>query len=402
MNPTHRPSSCHLSQLTAGGAFQAASRLVTALSSHSTSYLITPKRSENPQRSRLEATASQQIERVNYRLVRRPGTSTTFTLLSPTPTAWEANIAGDVANLHWVVSDHLLRQVIGRDRPVLWTLHDCWPFTGGCHHPQTCRGFSTACSQCPQARKPFQKLVSAAKLRRSGVIRDTGVHAVAPSKWMTQKAMESGAFRSVTHIPNPLPQLLFEIGNRPEEHYRLQNPSAERPLSIAAIAHDWRDPNKGLSDILRMTERINNDVPIRLRLIGGPFMPGERVGHLATAVGRVTGVRSLCDRLSGVDALVSGSIEENLPTVLMEAQALGIPCIARNSGGVSDVILNGATGWLVDTLDMVDASHFLLARGSAALDASRLSQSRAREIFGPTSVAKQYLRLYRQILDAEV
>lgn len=392
------PSSVHYSELTSGGAFRATSRIVEALAGISSASLVLPASTKSQVRRRLEANAAHQVERLNYRIVREPGSSTTFTLWSPIPSNWESHTAGDVANLHWVVGEKLLDHVLRLDRPVIWTLHDCWPLTGGCHHPRNCQGWRQGCSNCPQSRRLFRGQVISAKSRRGADIRRADVHAVAPSTWMESRATDCGLFQSVTRIPNPLPRQLYD---RPElflGHRRSEEVSARHPLVLAAIAHDWRDPNKGLDGILRLAERINESMPVSLRLIGGPFVSGDRLGPLVDVVGSINTTYALVKQLNGVDAVVSGSGEENLPTILIEAQALGIPCIARNSGGSSDIVVQGQTGWLVESLDEIEPHHFGLVRGKSATKVSERARIRALEVFSPDNVATKYLDVYHLAL----
>ena len=66
----------------------------------------------------------------------------------------------DIVHLHWInngfLSLHSLKQLFNRKKPVVWTLHDMWAFTGGCYHSGECNGFQTKCGNCPFLRNPWK------------------------------------------------------------------------------------------------------------------------------------------------------------------------------------------------------------------------------------------------------
>ena len=112
----------------------------------------------------------------------------------------DSSFVPDLIHLHWiegVVSDAWLKKV---SVPIVWTLHDFRPITGACHHPLGCEQLSTGCHSCPAVKPIFRNLVARSMASRTHIGTSSNVHYVAPSKWVADIAMGSGAL-STNQVP---------------------------------------------------------------------------------------------------------------------------------------------------------------------------------------------------------
>lgn len=112
----------------------------------------------------------------------------------------DSSFVPDLIHLHWiegVVSDAWLKKV---SVPIVWTLHDFRPITGACHHPLGCEQLSTGCHSCPAVKPIFRNLVARSMASRTQLGTSNNVHYVAPSKWVAEIAMRSGAL-STNQVP---------------------------------------------------------------------------------------------------------------------------------------------------------------------------------------------------------
>ena len=106
----------------------------------------------------------------------------------------------DIINLHWVSqfqSPVTLKHVFALGKPVVWTLHDQWAFTGGCHYSSGCKEYQSSCKECPQlANDPFS-LPEAILHDKEGLFQKANLTIVTSSRWMGRCAGESRLFKSL-------------------------------------------------------------------------------------------------------------------------------------------------------------------------------------------------------------
>jgi glycosyltransferase involved in cell wall biosynthesis len=141
--------------------------------------------------------------------------------------------------------------------------------------------------------------------------------------------------------------------------------------------------------------------PNALLLIAGEGADEARLRELAPPNARFLGPRTdMPDLMNGADAFVLSSAVEGLPTVLLEAAASGLPCVATAVGGVPEAVLEGRTGYLVPPSDaraLAAAMSQLAAEDRGAM--SRAAREHAVEHFDLRVVVQQWERLYRELLD---
>ncbi|NOG51692.1 MAG: glycosyltransferase [Chloroflexi bacterium] len=123
----------------------------------------------------------------------------------------------DVVNLHWLGGGMLSVEALARIRaPIVWTLHDMWAVTGGCHYAGSCVLYRTGCGSCPQLRSTQPRDISAStweRKRRSW--RDLNLTIVTPSRWLADIVKESpilGGYRTEV-IPNAIDTQVFRPFN---------------------------------------------------------------------------------------------------------------------------------------------------------------------------------------------
>ena len=121
----------------------------------------------------------------------------------------DSSFVPDLIHLHWiegVVSDAWLKEV---PIPMVWTLHDFRPITGACHYPLGCEQLSTGCRSCPAVKPIFRSLVARSMASRTQIGTSNNIHYVAPSKWVANIAMRSGALSTnkVPVIHNASPEI---------------------------------------------------------------------------------------------------------------------------------------------------------------------------------------------------
>jgi glycosyltransferase involved in cell wall biosynthesis len=393
--------SLHVTVGLAGGAGMAAKNLVEALGGYPHAQLLDCAISRDSKLAKSRELARQVV---NYKVVRSVNKGNAFTLFPPQVDVAKlasAAVSHDVLNLHWLPSISAVEETMRLKMPTVWTLHDEWPIYGGCHHAGSCEDWIHGCTACPQVRSPFRRTVGERCTNLAGIVQRMQVVAVAPSRWLRDRAQRTGRFSRLRVIPNPVSTSFFTEVTR---HDRLPEPPTQAPdvLVIIAVATNWSDPQKGLTEIIEFCQTLSLLTELRLRLIGDGVPPLFRELSFVQAEGRIESVEELVDQYRSSHFLVSGSVAENLPNVLLEAQLVGLPCLVRRAGGVEDIVSTGVTGLVADTLsEMIPQVIEIIRQPDRYRTMAAASRETASTRYSPTSAAGAYRSLYRDMLAPE-
>ncbi|PNQ95181.1 glycosyl transferase family 1 (plasmid) [Azospirillum argentinense] len=316
-------------------------------------------------------------------------------------------VGADVVNLHWV-RGQIDYPAFFRDRPlgipVVWTLHDMHPFTGGCHYAGSCTGFERACGACPVLGSENEEDLSRTVLTRKAacVARYPGpIHIVAPSRWLAEAARRSLVFAGlpVSIIPYGLDTSRFRPWERSAARQALGVP--EGKPTVLFTAHGLNDPRKGLSLLDDALVRIGPHREVCL------LLAGEGKVHLRSGVECIRlGVQDdagMVRAYSAADAVAVTSTEDNLPNAVLEGMACGTAVIGTAVGGIPDVVRHGINGFLVASGDVASLAHVLddALRDLPGLHAMGGEARRIVEREYSLEVqARRYLELYRSLVGA--
>jgi len=329
-------------------------------------------------------------------------------LLPDTLAGQVAPLAPDLVHLHWLGAGFLRIETLRRfDRPLVWTLHDSWPFTGGCHLPGDCVRYRERCGCCPVLGSRRDRDLSRwVWSRKKRAWRDLDLTLVAPSRWLADCARASSLFGDarIEVIPNGLDLTLFRpIDKRVARD--LMGLAQDKNYLLFGAVNSTGDPNKGFGLLLPALQSLSaqRSGDTELIVFGAPepaYPPP--FGMKAHYLGRLHEEVSLALLYSAADLLVSPSLQENLPNTVMEAMACGTPCVAFRQGGVPELIEHRSTGYLarpLDTRDLAQGIAWTLedrGRREALSARARLSVERN---FALDLVARRYAELYRDLIE---
>ncbi len=270
----------------------------------------------------------------------------------------------DVINLHWIsffLSPVTLKRLFDLGRPVVWTLHDQRPFTGGCHYSAGCVGYCEKCAVCPQlADNPFD-LPEVFLKDKSELFKDANLTIVTPSRWMADCAMESRLFkgRRIEVIPNSLDT----------EFYRpIEKMAAKRDLGIANgtvvilfCAESGSERRKGLRELIGALEycqtkssfqSLIRNHKVKLFCLGHIDHTLDSLGIPVVAPGYMNSDEEIRMAYRASDIFVQPSLEDNFPNAVLEAMGCGIPIVAFKVGGIPEMAADGITGIIVPSGDV--------------------------------------------------
>lgn len=315
--------------------------------------------------------------------------------------------AAAVVHLHWTNAGFLsLAQIAAVRRPVVWTLHDQWPMTGGCHYASGCTAFTVGCGACPQLSRPATNDVSARLLaRKLRKFADLDLVLVTPSAWMARQARQSSLFRDrrIEVIPNGLDGEVFKPLDQVFCRHALGLPQGV-PLVLFG-ATDIADERKGgryLYEALARLDHLGAGEKIGLVTFGGAVGVEHRDGLCIHGLGQLFDEVTLAMAYNAVDLFVAPSLEDNLPNTLIEAMACGTASAAFAVGGIPEIIDGPKVGLTAPSRDAA-----ALADAMSAVLSERGHPGRRkgiREVFEAryqvNHCATRLLGLYRELEDA--
>jgi len=315
----------------------------------------------------------------------------------------------DIIHLHWIGWEFIRIEDIKKiNRPIIWTLHDSWAFTGGCHIPFDCKRYRESCGKCPVLGSSKDIDLSRWTLqRKKKALKDLNLTVVTPSRWLSECAKSSSLFQEsrVEVIPNGLDIQLFKpVDKRTARN--ILSLSQDKKLIVFGAIRSTSDRNKGFQFIppaLKILAEKGWGDKAELIVFGSrePENAPE-FGMKARYIGKLNDEVSLTLLYSAADIFVLPSIQENLPNTVMEAMACRTPCVAFNQGGLPDLIEHKRNGYLVrpfETEDLARGIAWVLEDDERWTSLSLRAREKVEDEFSVEKVAKRYADLYKEILE---
>ena len=319
-----------------------------------------------------------------------------------------ASLNPSLINLHWVYNSHLRIETLAKLKlPIVWTLHDMWAFTGGCHYDRGCGKYVDSCGACPQLKSDRDWDLSRwIWQRKSKAWKNINLTIVTPSEWLAKCARSSSLFRNlrIETIPNGLDLQRYKPVDRQIVRSLLNLPQDKQLILFGAIKAT-SDRRKGfhlLEAALKSLSQSGWQDKIELVVVGASHADNQaNLGFKTHYLGKLNDDISLAQVYAAADVFVAPSIQDNLPNTVVEAIACGTPSVAFKIGGMPEIIEHQQNGYLAQPYDIED-----LARGIAWLledkEKHQKLSDRARakaEEFTLERQAHRYASLYNSIMD---
>lgn len=313
----------------------------------------------------------------------------------------------DVIHLHWTaefLTSASIARIAALGKPMVWTLHDMRPFTGGCHFTAGCEGFKTDCSECPQLRSNYFHVTKHALRAMAETLESRNVTFVAPSAWIAGQFKESsiGRGHEMRIIPYGVDTNLFLRQSRVPARKALGLSDDVQYILLAS--NSFAEKRKGLglaSEVLakfRILSSQSSQPAQNVRLLFCGEATPEIPGWIADSAGFVP-PEKMPAVYSAADVMLFTPLEDNLPNVVLEAMACELPVVSHRVGGIPDMLEQIAGPSSLAKSGDVDAMAGALQKIVCAPDhlRERLGQS-AREVatrrFSLTGQAEEYMNLY--------
>ena len=318
----------------------------------------------------------------------------------------------DILNLHWV-SKLLSIGDIGRiQKPIVWTLHDMWPFCGGEHYTPDFADARFRVGYQENNRPTSERgpdLNRRAWQEKREAWQDQAFTFVSPSQWLAECVENSALFNDrkisthvianpldTEHVWRPIPKLGARqlLGLSPDKRYLLAG-------SAGGMSY-----NKGEDLLPQLMAQLEGVAPGEIELlIFGRYQPTATENWPCKVhwMGFVRDDAVMAMMYSAVDVMIVPSRQDNLPNTAIEAQACGTPVAAFNLGGLPDIIEHEQTGWLAPPFEVENLAKgvlWMLQDATRIATLSEASRILALKRYSPSAVVRQYLNVYDQTLRA--
>jgi glycosyltransferase involved in cell wall biosynthesis len=319
----------------------------------------------------------------------------------------------DIINMHWVAyfqSIVSLRKLFRTGKPVVWTLHDQWAFSGGCHYSAGCNGYIDECAVCPQLNADPHHLPQAVLRDKIEYFKDTGLTVVTPSKWLAACAKKSKLFKNlrIEVIPNSLEtDRFFPIS---EKEAKKNAGVPEDSLTLLFVAEINSEKRKGFKELLDALHFCKKDARfkqllqknmIHILCLGKPSSELNRTGIPLKPLGYLKSEAKIRNAYNAADLYILSSLEDNLPNTMLEAMACGTPVVSFDVGGMPDMIKDGETGALAKNRDPEKLGGAILGllfdpekRQEVGINCRRLIEQK----YDLQHQAENYLALYKDLI----
>ena len=318
----------------------------------------------------------------------------------------------DIIHLHWINKGFLslknLEQLTKLGKPIVWTLHDQWAFTGGCHYTKNCMNYQTGCGNCWYLKKPHQHDISS-KIwqKKQAVYAKLQPTIITCSQWLQQEAKQSTLLKpfEALAIPNPIDSKIYKKSDKKAVRQKLNLPFDKK--LILFLAGNVHTPRKGFQFLIAAFKQLKAQYPdffntIELVLVG-KSQPEiiEQLNFPIHRIGLVSEQAKIVDLYNANDVFVIPSMEDNLPNTVMESLSCGTPVLGFETGGIPEMVTHKYNGYIVPQKDvegLVKGLIWILENENRYQQLSKNAIEKVKNHYAYKAVAQRHLKLYNHLI----
>lgn len=310
--------------------------------------------------------------------------------------------SADIVHLHWInglVSMRTLRKI---DKPIVWTMRDMWPLTGGCHYAMDCDKYRTGCGACPQLGSQFKNDLSRFVIVNKRKSLNKGMRLVGISEWLTSCAKDSFVFNGfiIETIANNIDTNQFFPVDRAIAREILRLPSNKKIILVGAT--NITDFYKGFNLFIESIKLLDLS-DIHIVIFGNTDTQAfEKLGAQYTSLGYLADTISLRLAYAAADVFVAPSRMEAFGKTLVEAMACRTPVVCFDATGPKDIVMHQITGYKANPFDPADLAagiRWVVDQPEDKYEQlCQQARQRAVAVFGSHVAADKYKKLYLELL----
>ena len=314
----------------------------------------------------------------------------------------------DILHLHWINNRFIPLKKLPHNKPIIWTLHDSWPFCGVCHYFLDCQRYQEECGKCSMLHSTDRNDLShQIWQKKQSLYSNLNLHIVTPSHWLAKCAKKSSLFNQfpITVIPNSLDTDVFCPSEKgPSQHWaNLRESTLGKKIILFGAYRATRDKIKGYDKLLDALQYISHKGitdKIALVVFGATSSDLKINTNIPIHyVGYVRNTEKLVALYNLADVMVVPSLTENLAFSSMESLSCQTPVVAFHIGGNSDMIEHKINGYLAKEKDPADLAEGILwcISNNEGNKLGIAGRKKVLDNFSMEVVGKQYQQLYTSV-----
>ena len=310
----------------------------------------------------------------------------------------------DVLHFHWVNegiwSRKFIKSLIKSGKPIVWTMHDMWTFTGGCHYDEFCGNYKNQCENCKVlgCGQKYKDALKAQKQKKE-YLEKLNIQLVGCSQWITGEANESSIGKSMRRkavcVPNPTNDEIFKIYDK-NLCRQLLGIESDKKLVLFGAVNAASDQRKGAHYIIEALKTLDPEKYI-LGVFGSKTVDLGLDAFEVLNFGRISDDFHLAFIYNAADVFVAPSMQENLANTVMEALTCGTAVTAFAIGGMPDMIIHKENGYLAEAFNIQDLTRGIKAATEISENPLKIRNT-VLERFSEERVGKLYVQLYDEVL----
>lgn len=310
-----------------------------------------------------------------------------------------------IIHLHWInfgfLSLKSLEKLFSLGKPVVWTLHDMWTFTGGCHYNRGCERYLSHCCYCPYLKKPGEYDIAFTQFeQKQGIYQNTPLTLISPSRWLDNLVQQAALTKGMPSqaIANCIDTSFFLPGDRIAARNALGLPVDKELLLFAGA--NTQDPRKGFS---YFQEAMGHSglADVEVMVLGkGKAENFKDMPVKVHFLGKISNAEQMVQAYNAADVLIVPSLEDNLPNTIMEAMACGTPAVGFDTGGIPEMIGHLESGFISapkSAASLAEGIQWVLKHNTGGA-VSEKAREKVLQHYSEEVVARQYSQLYDSLL----
>ena len=310
----------------------------------------------------------------------------------------------DIVHLHWICGGMIRIEDLAKiKQPIVWTMHDMWPFTGGEHYDEGQQHYTEKCGNSKILNSHKENDLSRRLWERKNktYVKINLLNTISPSQWMYEEVKKSSLLKNKTNhlLPNVLNTNIFKL--IPKEIARdLWNLPQEKKLILFGAIAATNDDRKGFSLLINALKSL--DVKNTEIIIFGCSKPQEEnlISYNINYVGHLHDDISLVSLYNSADVMIVPSKQESFGQTVSEAMACGTPVVAFDTTGLKDIIDHKINGYLAEPFNSEDLKNGIewILNNKNYETLSKNAREKIVSHFSEEVLIPKFIELYKEIL----
>lgn len=313
----------------------------------------------------------------------------------------------DIIHLNWINNSFISVKTLSKlNKPIVWTLHDMWPFTGGCHYTGECEKYKLNCNLCPVLNSNRKYDLSNLVFKIKKKYYSKNITVVAPSKWLKNCASSSELFYNskVVNIPYALNNDIFKSYNKMDIR-NLFKIRKDKFIVLFGAVNATGDKRKGYKYLKEAIELlIKNNIIDNLEIV---VFGANHCKNIETSkvtyryIDKIDDEHKLAQIYSMSDVFVIPSLEDNLPNTILESLSCETPVVGFNIGGIPDLVEHKVNGYLAKYKSAEDLAQgiYWIYKNNKNNWLGKNGRDKIVKNYSNAVIAKQYIDLYKSLLN---